>query len=67
MERIPISLEPSEQALLAAASRIFSAYVASGQVAEGQEDGWRARSIRDALWLAQRIDETVAADEEVRS
>lgn len=67
MDKTTITLQPTEQALLAAASRIYAAYVASGQVAEGQEDGWRARSVREAIWIAQQVDETVLADEEIRS
>ena len=67
MDKITITLQPTEQALLAAATRIYAAYVVSGQVADGQEDGWRARSVREAIWIAQQIDEKVLADEEIRS
>ena len=67
MDKTTMTLQPTEQALLAAAARIYAAYVISGQVAEGQEDGWRARSVREAIWIAQQIDETVLADDEIRS
>jgi len=67
MDKTTITLQPTEQALLAAATRIYAAYVVAGQVAEGQQDGWRARSVREAIWIAQQIDETVLADEEIRS
>ncbi len=67
MEKQVVSLQPSEQGLLAAASRIYAAYIVSGQVAEGQEDGWRARAIREAIWFAQHVDDSVSADDEMRS
>ncbi len=67
MDKTPMTLQPTEQALVAAASRIYAAYIVSGQVGEGQEDGWRARSVREAIWIAQQVDETVLADDEIRS
>lgn len=67
MERTALTLQPSEQAVVAAASRLYAAYVISGQVAEGQEDGWRARAVREAIWIAQRVEESVSADDEIRS
>ena len=67
MDKTTITLQPTEQALLAAATRIYAAYVVSGQVADGQEDGWRARSVREAVWIAQQVDEAVLADDEIRS
>ena len=67
MDKTTITLQPTEQALLAAATRIYAAYVVSGQVADGQEDGWRARSVREAVWIAQEVDEAVLADDEIRS
>lgn len=67
MDKTTITLQSTKQALLAAATRIYAAYVVSGQVADGQEDGWRARSVREAVWLAQQVDEAVLADDEVRS
>ncbi len=67
MQRAILTLQPSEQAILAAASRLYAAYVVAGQVAEGQEDGWRARSVREAVMIARLVDDTVVADDEVRS
>jgi hypothetical protein len=67
MEKKSLTLQPTEQALLAAATRLYAAYVVSGQVAEGQEDGWRARSIRESIWIAQQIEEIILADNEIRS
>jgi len=65
MEKPTLSLQPSEQALVAAASRIYAAYIVAGMVAEGQEQGWMTRSVREALWIAQASDEAVRAAEEV--
>jgi hypothetical protein len=67
MEKPTITLEPSEQTIVAAASRLYAAYVVSGQVAEGQEDGWRARAVREAVLIAQQVDQSVWADDEIRS
>jgi hypothetical protein len=67
MDKTTITLQPTKQALLAAATRIYAAYVVSGQVADGQEDGWRARSVREAVWIAQQVDEAVLAEDEIRS
>ena len=67
MEKQFVSLQPSEQGLLAAASRIYAAYIVSGQVAEGQEEGWRTRAIREAVWIAQQVEDSVSADDEIRS
>ena len=67
MGRTNVTLQPSEQAVGAAASRIYAAYIVSGQVGEGQEEGWLARSVREALWLSRKVDDTVMADDEIRS
>lgn len=67
MDKTTMTLQPTEQAIVAAASRIYAAYIVSGQVAEGQEDGWRARAVREAIWIAQQVDETISADGEIRS
>jgi hypothetical protein len=67
MERTSLTLQPTEQALLAAATRLYAAYVVSGQVAEGQEDGWRARAIRESVWMAQQIEESIHSDSEKRA
>ena len=55
MENKTLNLQSSEQAIVAAASRIFAAYIVSGQVSEGQEEGWLARAVREAIWLAAAV------------
>ena len=67
MERTNLTLQPSEQAVVAAASRIYTGYIVSGQVGEGQEEGWLARSVREAIWIARQVEDTVLADDEIRS
>jgi hypothetical protein len=65
MEKSSLTLQPSEQAVLAAASRIFAAYIVSDQVREGQEQGWLQRALREAVWLAQHADDKITADDEM--
>ncbi|MGI8981586.1 MAG: hypothetical protein ACR2FY_20355 [Pirellulaceae bacterium] len=67
MEKTILTLQASEQALVAAASRIYAAYIVSGQIGEGQEQGWIERAVREAVSIAQQMDDTVAVDDELRS
>ena len=60
-----LELQASEQTLVAAASRIYAAYVVSGQVREGQEEGWLARSLREAVWFGEHVDDSVIAEGEM--
>jgi len=65
MEKSTLTLQPSEQAVIAAASRIFAAYIVSDQVQEGQEQGWLERALREAVWLAKHADDSVTSDDEM--
>lgn len=67
MEKTTMSLQASEQALVAAASRLYAAYIVSGQVGEGQEQGWLERAVREAVSIALQVEDTVSADDELRS
>jgi hypothetical protein len=67
MEKTTLTLQASEQALVAAASRLYAAYIVSGQIGEGQEQGWRERAVREAVLIAQRLDDSVSTDNELRS
>ncbi|MBC7853794.1 MAG: hypothetical protein IAF94_10190 [Pirellulaceae bacterium] len=67
MEKTTLSLQASEQALVAAASRLYAAYIVSGQVGEGQEQGWRERAVRETVAIALQVEDTVSADDELRS
>lgn len=60
-----LKLAPSEQAVLNAAATIFSAFIASGQYQAGQEKEVSEKSINLAIMLAERIEETVKADDEL--
>ena len=62
-----IKLQHSESVVLHAASRIYAAYISSGQVAEGAEHLWMARRIREAINLAVATDDAVVSDDEVES
>lgn len=65
MAKTYLKLQPSESAVLAAASRIYSAYIACGKVTEGDEKKWIDKSIREAIDLANSTDATVISDGEV--
>jgi hypothetical protein len=64
MNKPVISLQPSEMAVYAAASRIYSAYIASGHVTAGNENGMIDRSVDEALQMAQLVEEKVQSDQE---
>lgn len=65
MKKSYLTLQPTETALLNAASGIYAAYISAGRVADGQEDVWMKRSIQEAVRIARTIDEAVQADKEV--
>jgi hypothetical protein len=64
MAKPVISLQPSEAAVYAAASRIYAAYIASGHVTAGNENGMIDRSVDEAVQMAQLIEEKVQSDQE---
>jgi hypothetical protein len=59
-----LSLQPSEQAVLAAASRIFAGFVASGAVTEDNQNEVSDRSVRLATRMALVIEKYVQSDNE---
>jgi hypothetical protein len=65
MAQIKMSLQPSEIALLAAASRIFCAYIQSGRVTEGAENDMIQRAVAEACRMARTIEESVSSDDEL--
>ncbi len=65
MARSCMALQPTEIALTHAASRIYPAFIAAGQVPDGERDDWIERSIRDAIRIAKTIDETIQSDAEM--
>ena len=65
MNKPYMSLQPTEVALLDAASRIYAARLSSGQVAEGGEQAALQTSVTESFRLARLIDEGVMADKEL--
>ncbi|MDX5298469.1 MAG: hypothetical protein LPK85_05915 [Gammaproteobacteria bacterium] len=63
--RAYVNLAASEQALLAAASRIYAAWISQGKVGEADQRQWMARAIRQAIAMASLIDEQVRAEGEM--
>lgn len=59
-----LSLQPSEQAVLAAASRIFAGFVANGAVTEDNQNELSDRSVRLATRMALVIEKYVQSDDE---
>ena len=59
-----LRLEQSETAVVHAASRIFSAYVSSGQVNASNEEDMVQKAIRTAIRMAVTTDRLVQSDEE---
>ena len=64
MAKSVVSLQPSEMAVYAAASRIYAAYIASGHVTPGNEHDMIDRSLDEALQMAKQIEEKVQSDQE---
>ncbi len=65
MTKAYLNLQPSEQAVAQAASRIYSAYVIAGKVGDGEEAKWLERSLREAVRLARSADDCIIADGEM--
>ena len=60
-----VSLKPSEAAVFAGATRIFSAYVAAGLVVDGNAEQMAEKAVDIAISMAGRIDELVQSDDEL--
>jgi len=65
MKKHYIKLAPSEQSLLNASATIFSAFIASGKYQESDEKILADKSVNLAIMLAEQIDQTVSADDEL--
>lgn len=59
-----LALQPSETAVLHAASRIFSAFVASGVVTDDNQNELSDRSVKLATRMALVIEKYVQSDDE---
>lgn len=67
MEKAYVKLQPSEIAITQSAAQIYAAYITAGRVSEGEEDAWMDRSINEAVRIAQAVDRSVIAEDEVDS
>ena len=65
MEKISLSLQPSEMAVVRAAATIYAAYVTAGKVADGREQEWMGRAVREAIWIARTADDAIRSDTEM--
>lgn len=65
MAKAYLNLQPSEQAVVQAASRIYSAYVIAGKVTDGEEAKWLERALRESVRLARSADECIVAEGEM--
>lgn len=64
-DKVYLKLRSSEQAVFAAASRIFASHISNGTVTDENQQAIMAKAIRDAIALAQMADEAVASDGEM--
>ena len=60
-----LKLQHSESVVIAGATQIYAAYISAGRVAEGQEDQWMARAIKEAIKIATTADEAIVSDDEM--
>ncbi len=65
-ERAHLNLQESEAVAVHAASRIFAAYIVSGQVNDGNQEEMMLKSIQIAIKMTQTTDKLVV-DEGERS
>lgn len=65
MQKIKISLQPTEGLIFQAAARIYAAYLGQGKVSAGDEKKWMERALHEALQLAQLTDVRVQSDKEL--
>jgi len=62
-----LKLQHSESIVVQAAAQIYSAYIAAGRVADGEEARWMERSIREAIRIARATDSAIISDEEIHT
>jgi len=62
-----LKMQPTETAVFHAASRIYSAYIVSGQVGDQEANAWMKRAIAEAIKMADATDQLVVSDDEIDS
>lgn len=65
MNKLKLSLQPSEAVVAAAAATIYAAYITTGRVTEGKEEAWMDRALQEALKLAHMADRATQSDNEL--
>ena len=60
-----ITLQPTETAIFKVAGAIYAAYLAAGNVQDGQEQTLMDRALRESVQLAQLTDSRVQSDSEL--
>lgn len=60
-----VNLTDSEASVLAAASRIFSAYITQGKVDENSENKFMALALKQAIKLAKNADDVIRSGKEL--
>ena len=63
-KRLSVQLAATEAAVLDAASRLYAAYIASGQASPATEKEFIKKSIKQALLMATTIDDSIKAEGE---
>ncbi|QDV87089.1 hypothetical protein [Planctomycetes bacterium TBK1r] len=65
MAKKHITLQHSESVIVQAAAQIYSAYIASGRAADGDNTKYLKQSIKDAITIARSVDDAVISDGEM--
>ncbi len=60
-----VNLSSSEEAVLAAASRIYSAYVIQGRLDEHSENQLMNHALKQAIYLAKKTDKVIQSGGEL--
>ena len=59
------SLKPSERAVYEAASRIYAAYIASGQKMDANQGDLMRLSIHEAIEIGLAVEDAIQSDDEL--
>ena len=65
MNKVYLTLQATEQALVTATATIYAGYVQAGKVEDGSEASWMTRSISEALAIAKEVDDRTFAEGEM--
>ena len=65
MDKVYLTLKPSERVVARSAAGIFAAYISVGLVRDGSESEWIERSVREAIEIARLSDSLITSDDEM--